>query len=357
MTDFASATNMPMALVMRQQQRKPQKKNNKNQKKKNNKNNKNKNQLVRRLKAPHECIVHYASALMDPVNTPQGACIPYGFPIPSQRVKVFARGNLQLGTTGVGFCAAGPQLAKDNAAVTYTLTGSVGTMTTALSSFTGLGTQSLGQLPYSDSNLNSGQNPKEGRVVSLGLRVRYAGTESGRNGTVIMVEETNHANLMVAQPTNIVANISALSQRPAPDGSWAYVFYSGPVNQTETTFANSVATVYILAAIIQGQKDDLWEWEVYEHVEYAGNAISGAVATHIDPQGYAHVVEAAKDAAITQPLAPSTSYESFLSFLQAAGSTAASVISGIPSGTLNQILSPVLRQALQTMRPTSLLLQ
>jgi hypothetical protein len=306
------------------------------------------------MRAPHACLIHYASALIDPVNTPAGACVPYGFPLPSQRVKVFLRGTMNLGTTGQGFVVYSPDTANNYQCGSVTTSASVGTNSTLLNAFTNLGPLSLTQLPYSQAQLNKFI---QSRIVAAGLRIRYAGTETNRNGYVTMIEDPNHQDLASQSYNQFESQINAQNERPQPDGSWHEVNFSGPVKNSEVEFeswTNQSVNNYMVA-YVNGNPGDLYEVEIYEHAEYAGDAISGAVTTHIDPQGYGHVVEATKAASMSQPLSTSTGVEAFKTFASLAGSSIKSVINLDPT-VVTSVLSPVLKAMLKSASPSMNLL-
>lgn len=65
------------------------------------------------------CTKHYASALVDPIGTPAGACIPRLVPIQSHKFRTLSRGSFTTGTTGVGGIAVWPlrMLTRDYATV------------------------------------------------------------------------------------------------------------------------------------------------------------------------------------------------------------------------------------------------
>lgn len=300
-----------------------------------------------------ECIAHYASALVDPVNTPAGACIPYGFPLPSQRCKIFQRGTFTCSTTGQGYVLCRPSIVNDAQAILSTTVLSVGTSATQLNAFTNLASTNTAQLPFSTAQMTG--NYKEGRVVAYGLRVRYYGTEANRNGTVLLLEDVNHITLATSTYGTFSSQINGLSQRPTPDGKWQEVFCSGPVANSEVTFLDQAAfgasptTSFHLCAYANGLPGDTYEFEFYEHAEFSGTGISGAQATHIDPTGYARVVEATKDASLTQPLSSRTSVEAFSNFLSAAGTTATAILN--TASHYGASISPMLLQALQYLPP------
>lgn len=353
-TRIQASTNPALTLAIQDSQRLPRRRNRRNRRQR--RPNRVRRQRTRMPKTlPNACLVHYASALLDPVNTPPGACIPYGFPIPSQRVKTFSRGTFQCGTSGKGWITFEPQIANDTIVVSYTQSASVGTNSTALFGFTNILQSTMSNLPYGAIDLVL----KEGRVVAAGLRVRYSGTEANRNGTVYTLEEPNHQDLD-AQPFNAIqAQISGLMSRPPPDGSWHEVFMSGPVANNEVTFVAQTpfaanATAYMMA-YVQGIAGDTYEWEIYEHVEYSGNGIGTAVTTHIDPNGYAKIVETTKDASTTQPISSNNNGVTMSSVLSTLGSTAKTLLQFAPS--FAESLSPVLLKALQYRQPLNPLKQ
>jgi len=313
----------------------------------------NNRQRTKKASNIHSCVIHYASALADPVNTPAGACIPYGFPLPSQRCKEFIRGTLALGTTGQGFLLANPVISNNAAAVLTTTNTSVGTASTVLGSFTGLVTSFIPNLPYSNSQLNSVIAPMEGRMVSCGIRVRYSGTENNRNGTQYGYEDPNHATLGSSTPNNLLVNPQMRAQRPQPDGSWFEVFSSGPVANSEVTFAAQSAfpNPSYLLIYINGLAGDTYDWEYYIHVEYAGVIATGTIPTHLDTNGYAAVTEAAKNTALTQPLSSNVSKAMFEVLTKTLSSTIPAVLN-IDSSTLSTVLSPVLMTTLKNVAPT-----
>lgn len=269
----------------------------------------------------HPCIVMYCSALVDPRNTPQGACIPWGFPTPSQRVKVANRGTFQLGTTGQGFVYFQMGIANDTAMFVATSATSVGTNATALNAFTAKTSNTMGKLPFTAAQLNGGQ--VKGRVVAAGIRCRYAGTEANRNG-IVSCYEAQQTQGNVAPYVNWGGDLNVRNERPPPDGSWHSAYYSGPYSSTMVNFdTNTVWNAYQGGPIlyIQGVAADLYEWEGYVHMEYTGDIVSGMTMTHSDPEGYAKVLEATKKTTVSEPISDNNSKNTFYDFLKNAGSS------------------------------------
>jgi hypothetical protein len=303
--------------------RKPKNKKNKNpnrKRKPNNKNRKQSNMFVKTvMSSPHPCIAQYLSALIDPRNTPQGACVPWGFPIPSQRIKVSARGTFQLGTTGKGFIYSGLGLCSDSNIAAATTNLSVGANGTLLSAFTNLTSIGINKFPYTTSQING---PSNARYVAGGVRVRYGGTEAARNGIVTCYETTQFAVQGLAYNT-FGQDINARNERPPPDGTWHSCYFSGPVSAGQVAFTTGAAWAanYPLVIYIQGVAADLYEYEIYAHVEYNGESIPGMSMSHSDPVGYAQVLESVKKTTASEPLSDNNSQSTFSEFFRNAGSS------------------------------------
>jgi len=141
-----------------------------------------------------ECSIHYIDSLFDPFDTPAGVCIPCDlFPLPSQKVKTTFRGVGNLGTTGYGWVAVNPTLANDVASIQVTSTASVGGSSTVLSAYTNIGTGMFTMLPYAAADFSGGS--VQGRIVAVGIRVRYSGTELNRSGLYVACEEQDMQTL------------------------------------------------------------------------------------------------------------------------------------------------------------------
>jgi hypothetical protein len=315
-----AATNPSLALAVTNSRRRPDKPRKKQQQQKQPK------KQIHRLEKVHnqisECSLMYASALIDPERTPEGACVPYGFPTPSMKQKVFTRGTFQLGTTGQGYILYNPVGANDAACITTTTSASVGTSATALNAFTGLSTANLAKLMFSTLDIVTNKTASW-RYVAGGIKVRYAGTESGRNGTMCALEEPTHAPLTTKNGSDMRGYINSFVERPDPLGAFYGLNYSGPIAANETQFISTVnmGGTSFIAIFIDGIASDKYEYEVYHHVEYVGQNIPGVSASHADPVMYAKVVEATKATTVAQPLNDENAKSTFSRFLSSAGAT------------------------------------
>lgn len=288
--------------------------------------NRNQNAFVKSMAGPHPCIVHYASCIADPEFTPQGACIPYGFPVPTQRIKTFMRGTFALGTTGQGYIAAGLPIGNDSTIGAQTTTAtSVGTANTALNSFTNQQQFGYTKLPYSKALLDSGA--VSGRVVSSMIKCRYAGTEANRNGIVTSIENpvSTAATALGNLTMNTISQFTAsVNERPSPTGEWHVVKYTGPTQQNMAQLQSSSAwEAYglTMALVINGTASDKYEFECYSHYEFAGNSVPGTNMTHSDEGMFSKVVESFKSITTSSPLNNNNARSGFSNFLSEAGSS------------------------------------
>jgi len=256
------------------------------------------------LKVAH-CTSEYLKTVMNPFDSPAGACLPADmFPLPSQKLKVFLRGVCVLGTTGYGFCNASLVLSNDTTASATSTATSVMTSSTIFSAVTNLGTYTYAQLPWTIANVAA--NVVQGRAVALGLRVRYSGTEAGRNGTMLFYEDPDHASLAGLSYDTISQRVNAYTCRPPGDGSWETVLYSGPVNPNEVEFRNSdyllAQSGAALVCVIKGIAGDTYEFEAFEHIEAIGVNTTGKSPSHSDAASYGKAQETLKGEASIKSL-------------------------------------------------------
>jgi len=212
---------------------------------------------VQKLPAPKialkvsDCSMRYMAALCNPFLAEPGACVPCDlFPLPSQKIRAFTRGSFQLSTShGVGFILAAPCSANNTAALAFTTAGSIfDTGTLVNSTITNNQTQLLAGLPYTTAQVSA---LVQARVVSMGLRIRYAGTEASRSGTIVAYEDQDHQGLgspggASTNYNSIQLNTSAMVSRPSGDGAWdACVCSSGPCTPLELEFSNNGAYPHV----------------------------------------------------------------------------------------------------------------
>ena len=264
-----------------------------------------------------DCSMRYMATICDPFEAEPGACVPCDlFPLPSQKIRAFGRGQFSLGTTGFGFIQVNPCSALDATAATFTTPTSVMTSTTQLGSVTNTAASQLQTLPYNQTQV-TGTTSVQARMVACGLRVRYSGTEGGRSGTIVCYEEQDHQSLTAETYLSSQQAPSSITSRPSGDGTWdGTVCSSGPVSPQELEFTSLVypntaplsqlpTSGYLLIAI-SGLPGDKYDFELFEHIEYIGSSVVAKTPSHADTDQYGKIVQSAKEISAVQPVTPAS---------------------------------------------------
>ncbi|AXQ65872.1 MAG: putative capsid protein [Circoviridae sp.] len=296
------------------------------------------------------CAEMYAETLCNPFDTLAGVCIPSGeFPLPSQKFKTIVRTTMNLGTTGFGFVCCSPSLSSDVQAFFTSSTASVGTATTQFNVFTNTVPGYAPKLPYQSIDLAA--KSAQGRIVSAGIRVRFAGKEQDRSGLYSALETQDHTDLSQETPKFVLEKYAnVLTSRPAGDGRWdASVCYSGPTSPHMVDFvANSYpltdilgGAANILCISMQGQPGDLIELEYAIHAEYIGKSVGSKTATEADNKAYSTIMQSAKNIAAQGPLTPS-------GFSAMMSRVVDGLVKNAPkvSGVVNRVYSEITREEL-----------
>jgi len=262
-----------------------------------------------------DCAMRYMATMCNPFEAEPGACVPCDlFPLPSQKIRAFSRGTFALGTTGFGYIVVNPTSANDPVVANFTTSSSVMTSITAFNAVTNLGTTRLQTLPYSATQIQTAGSVQS-RMVSCGLRVRYAGTEAGRGGTVCCYEEQDHNSLATQTYLTIQQAPSAIISRPAGDGSWdGTVCSSGPTSPQELEFSSyiypnapvqpSAVDAGYMIIVIAGTAGDSYNFEIFEHIEYIGSAVVAKTPSHADTDQYGKIIQSSKEISAVAPLTP-----------------------------------------------------
>lgn len=273
------------------------------------------------------CTAKYAASLIDPTSEKtRGACIPQGFPIPSQKVRCFMRGICGPGTGGskLGYLMFTPAIANDATMIRYTASGSAGNAVSA-STFNDvaayIGTNvAMSKLPYSGAELAAGD--VEGRFVSGCIRIRPSGTELARGGILTLIETPDHEDLNIQSYNTINQYECSSTDRPSGDGEWTQINWSGPARTGETTYVNTTSVTAgrsCMMIVIQqpggtGATDPsaTYEYECWVNVEYIGRVAVGKTNVEIDAQGFGQVQQVMKSVTGTQPLNPTVAQQTGL---------------------------------------------
>jgi hypothetical protein len=161
-----------------------------------------------------------------------------------------------------------------------------------------------------------------GRIVAVGLRVRYIGSELNRSGLVYGLVHPAHASLhsytipnmtayreCIRRPvsrawTTLVASAVNFDESTYPDVSDLIALGTSPYNQAqlEATFPFSTGSsvtssnpnlgAFIMAFAVTGTEGNLYEWELITHQELIGSQVQNAVSpSHSDQVGLSHIIE------------------------------------------------------------------
>jgi len=132
----------------------------------------------------------------------QGACIPSGANMDSNRYFGYIRGDCYIGTKGVGFIALSPSPYNDVYQVFVTDSTYAGTSSNIVSSSNNVLAGGLAQLKLTNLRFSAGNvlnvvanqidMPLQARIVGGGIKVYYTGTELERSGLMSMYTNPSH---------------------------------------------------------------------------------------------------------------------------------------------------------------------
>jgi hypothetical protein len=180
------------------------------------------------------CTLEYTESLIDPFRKDLAPCVPYGVAIRSQKVCVFSEGSFLTGVSGWGGVTVYGALVSDNIAAVFT-GASYGSA--VLPKFGDPNTTSINfaNSPFTGADL-SANDGVEVRLCSLGVRVRYVGTELNRGGLRYAIQHPEHLS---------VANMSAsdiaqfdFRQIDSQTRDWTSVCYT-PLKQADYDFTDN----------------------------------------------------------------------------------------------------------------------
>lgn len=223
---------------------------------------------------------------------------PYIPSYPARRTlktRVFAKGTLATSsTTGIGYLTAALQAAhgSDNSVGVYTTAANVivatGSVPTTAAG-TGIVTFSSNS-PFTQSNFGT---DLQYRLVSLGIRIKYTGSELNRGGSIVAFEHPLH------QPINgyTLAQMLAFDQAvklSVKDDSWMEVKYHF-LDNNDFQFDYQAVSNPVLALAITAPSATTsipFDWEMVANYEIVGTKARGASPTFSDIVGLEMVLNA-----------------------------------------------------------------
>lgn len=235
--------------------------------------------------AERQCAKHYANTVMNPFDTPSGACVPVLPCLDSAKRKIFSRGIGQVNSNGFGGVNCTTALCSDISTVQYTDGTGGGTTMGSANTATALNNSELLATAFSD-------NTVQARVVGCGLRVRYVGKQIDMNGSVYALEEPSHLStdaLTVVQARGFDKVKSKPFNREWVVASWQPVLpaetaYS--MNPYASPYAPASHTPLVILIQCQGMPSGTtlpFEWEWFLHYEAIGSGARGKSSSHMAP--------------------------------------------------------------------------
>lgn len=262
------------------------------------KSNKNKNKTQTRKKqqpsagvarvAVDKCVQDYAESLLHPWSK-GSPCIPLPPALPSLKQKFFIKGNLGTSsTTGFGYILASPYGAINDFGSTerpvFTSDANYGAYTASNDSvITGVNGWNTNS-PYPGTSFGHDPDQMEGRVVSMGIRIRYTGTELNRGGVAYILETPDHQSMVGYD----VTKVRSFDQcRAIPIGrQWITVTHQ-PVLAGEYAYKYTVGSNVHYLGILLSAANPLvsapFEFEYYINVELIGAPARGKTLSAVEP--------------------------------------------------------------------------
>jgi len=244
------------------------------------------------------CSQSYLKALVNPFDLAGGvACIPDLLDLPSFKFLSVTRGTLVIGTASVGWITVRGNPTNDQTSIlvtdaAFTLNSIQVTPTVGVSG------QGQTQNPFTASQFSDAGFLW--RLVGMGLRARYLGTELNRSGRVIPVRTSSLGSNLV----NMVA-ASCLSRPEIPSvavtRNWTTVTYlpvTNGIDRDGYNYENAAFSIVPNPGVNAGDiglfvdgcvPGSSFEWELYAHYEVASarGSVSppGVTASHSDMPG------------------------------------------------------------------------
>jgi len=254
------------------------------------------------------CARDYLVQLCDPF-IPRGACVPIFPCLDSEKTHVFLKGQMVTsGATGIGFVAVAPVATHDSSAnpsfAWFTDSTFSGNSLNANRSATGV-TSLPHNGPFTGTQFADGEFKY--RPVSLGLKIKYAGTKFYEGGSLVLLEEPDHGNLFNFDMSELLAYDACRNEKVSED--WHTITMS-PVDMDEVKYFNfetgssgyywggeaSVANqgVIPLAVMVRSALSPAndgtyiplqFDFEVHADFEVIGTIARGKTASDIDVLG------------------------------------------------------------------------
>jgi len=172
--------------------------------------------------------------------------------------------------------------------------------TTFVTTATGV-TQSKSNSAFTEANITAEQ--LEARLVSAGIRLKYAGTKLNQGGTIQAIHTSDHTSLQnQALATYMQSRDEAIREALTNHSGWLSINYH-PVDQDDFDYTTDhEGDGYIMGATVNtGENIDIL-WEAYANFEATGAAARAKTGSFADPVGLGAVTNAFSiDIGLQQP--------------------------------------------------------
>lgn len=259
---------------------------------------------IAREKRTRECLVNYAGSLVNPADS-GAVCSPHDPVLDSGKQHVWAKGSGAIGAAGFGFVVVRPSMVSDLTVGTHSTANFAGTGMAN----SGTGTQGiLLNSPFSEFDFENdpgaGAIGLQGRVVSMGIRVRYTGTELGRSGIYVPIEHPNHSNIVdydIAD-ANMLASTRSLPNNA--DRDWRVCNWA-PVSADELSYLRYPCygfdnegtpdkNQYPMAILLTGTPTETFEYQIFVNFEVVGNVVTNSTPSYGDQELAGDVLDAVR---------------------------------------------------------------
>jgi hypothetical protein len=239
----------------------------------------------------------YLVALEAPWNfAADGACIPVMPAFSSFKCGVFSRGEMEVGTQGMGFIMARLGVAASDSicgcfsASQSFITSNMSDGAAGVTTFTHNG-------PFVSTDLGVVVGKVQGRSISTGLRIRYIGEERLCSGEIILFEQPNHENIDNTSISNARDYLTTRRLANTTKREWITIV-SHPVRESELVYTdddNLNGGNWSMAIAIGGATPGItFEYEYFQRLEYIGDLTADeATSSNADMTGFGIVNDAA----------------------------------------------------------------
>jgi hypothetical protein len=277
----------------------------------------------------------YIASLANPYTGPL-ATIPSYPALETKRQRSWVKGTFQVPAGApIGFIVADPVLAvaNDVDCVAYTTAAYAGTTIQVVGAGLALAATNS---EYTNAQIATvGTTSIQARVVSAGLRIRYADTELNRGGAILALHHPQHLSLAGYPPGAVggytIPQLESYSEtvRFPAQRKWMSIPYK-PVDPGDLDFFDVIPPndngQFYMAFAIQGDATvaTTYEFEFFVNHDITGATVRGKEPSSVDFVGFsaAHSAGASRDTLVPHDLSNDEAHQSFF----------ASVVSHMRSG-------------------------